>query len=131
MRVVECACVRVVEYACVRVMWSVQSGGWHYLGWGTKHFAGIIYCKLSFSICKLKSSVHVLWAASPPGAWGAPPFGTERVRRFTARLAHVATSITASCPANIKHSNLQLSKDSSVAVLQIQRLILKGRGSKK
>ena len=32
---------------------------------------------------------------------------------------------------NIKHSNLQLPRDSSVAVAHIQRLIPKGRGSKK
>ena len=38
---------------------------------------------------------------------------------------HIFILITASCPANIKHSILQLPRDSSVAVAQIQRLILK------
>ena len=77
------------------------------------------------------------------GAWGAhaPPFGTEQVqnaevyRALSARsysdAAHISLSITASCPANIKHSNLQLPRDSSVAVPHIQRLIPKGRGSEK
>ena len=58
----------------------------------------------------------------------------RKTQRVTTRLAHVATptislSITASCPANIKHSNLQLPRDSSVAVPHIQRLIPRKEGA--
>ena len=65
----------------------------------------------------------------------ASPSGLSKheMWRFTACLVHIATPtqvhistwITASCPENIKHSNLQLPIDSSVAVPQIQRLIPK------
>ena len=73
------------------------------------------------------------------GAWGAhapppppPPFGTEQalnVEVYRAHIAHISIRITASCPANIKHSNLQLSRDTSVAVPRIQWPIPKGRCS--
>ena len=75
------------------------------------------------------------------GAW-APPFVTEqelnvevhgalRARSYF-DTAHISIWINASYSADIKHSNLQLPRDSSVpAVLHIQRLIPKGRGSKK
>ena len=70
-----------------------------------------------------------------------PPLGLSKCeqQRFTTRLAHVATQTQYTSlyesllhpPANIKHSNLQLPSDNSVALSQIQRLILKGRCSEK
>ena len=39
--------------------------------------------------------------------------------------------VSGTCPANTKHPELQLPKDSSVPVPQIQRLIPKERGSEK
>ena len=44
----------------------------------------------------------------------------------TTSMQHASLQITASCPASIKHSSLQLPRDSSVAVPQMQILILKG-----
>ena len=43
----------------------------------------------------------------------------------TTSTQHASLQITASCPASIKHSSLQLPRDSSVTVPQIQMLILK------
>ena len=60
-----------------------------------------------------------------------PPSGLSRALNaevYRTLSAH-SYSDTASCPANIKHSNLQLPRDSSVAVPHIERLIPKGRGS--
>ena len=77
-------------------------------------------------------------AGADPGG-GMPPTSGEnkrKMQRFTARFAHVATPMQRTslyeallaCSTSIKHSNLQLPRDSSVAVPQIQRLIPKGRG---
>ena len=73
----------------------------------------------------------------PESALGSLDFGTEQAknakvyRALSAHsysdAAHISLSITGSCPASIKHSNLQLPRDSSVAVPHIQRLIPKGR----
>ena len=57
------------------------------------------------------------------------PCLTEQAQN--ADTAHISLSITASCPANIKHSDLHFSRDGSVAMPHIQRLIPKGRGSEK
>ena len=83
-----------------------------------------------------RSNAHWPWSptgADPGGAWEAhapPPFGTEQAQntevyrvlraRSYSNAVHISLSITASCPANIKHSNLQLPRDSSVAVPRIQ-----------
>ena len=72
---------------------------------------------------------------------GADPSGQSKrkIWRFTAHFAHIATltqhtplhEALLACSPNIKHSNLQLPRDSSVAVPKIQWLILRGRGFEK
>ena len=63
----------------------------------------------------------------------------RKIWRFTACFAHIATltqhtplyKALLACSPNIKHSNLQLPRGSSVAVPKIQRVIPKGRGFEK
>ena len=81
------------------------------------------------------------WGGGHGGPMPPPPFGIEQalIAEVYCTLSaysysdavHISIWITASRPANIKHSNLQLPRDSSVAVSHIQRLIPKGRGSEK
>ena len=70
-----------------------------------------------------------------------PPSGQSKCEmgRFTLRFVHVATltqctslqEALQACSENTKHSNVLLSRDSSMAAPQIQRLIPKERGSEK
>ena len=66
--------------------------------------------------------------------WESAKRGGLRRAQLLRRSAHhyiASVWITASCPANINHSNWQLPRDSSVAVPQMQRLTPKERGSEK
>ena len=88
-----------------------------------------------------REHVHCVHVCTFVSGWtgGGRRFGTEQawntevcctltiLRYFGA--AHI--SITALCPVNIEHSNLQFPRDNSVAVPQMQRLIPKGRSFEK
>ena len=73
--------------------------------------------------------------------WDPIPFKTEQVRNTKvcstlsihtySDAAHLSVRITASCPRKHKHSHLQIPRDSSVAVPEIQKLIPNRRGSEK
>ena len=95
-----------------------------------------LYCIL---VCGEREGTCTLWVCMYMCIRGW--LGTEQVRNTEVYrtlticnyygAVHISISITALCPVNIECSNLQLPRDSSVAVLQTQRLIPEGRSFEK